>query len=158
MPGYHSATAMVEISSAHVCWAEVCSKAQKTSRMRSDRNPDGGGVVLHVHFVSQLPDKQPAFWLICYCLAKATHLTLVKLTTKKSCFYLLTSFPACSVSWNDSCTWASGTECILDQLCVCRELLLLMWVDTRSGKVFGAAAWSAAVGCKGSQIPSSSGI
>lgn len=32
------------------------------------------------------------FWLICYCLAEATHSTLVKLMTKKNCFYYLNNF------------------------------------------------------------------
>lgn len=43
-------------SPVHMCWAEVCFKAQKTSRMLSDRNPDGGGVVLCICFVTQLAD------------------------------------------------------------------------------------------------------
>lgn len=98
------------------------------------------------------------FWLICYCLAKATHSTLVKLRTKKNCFYYWNRFlPAESHGVTSvhgllilNAFWVSS---------VCAGTsFILMWIATRSGKVFGAAAWSAALGCKSSQIPSSQGI
>lgn len=74
--------------------------------MLSDRNPDGGGVALHVPFVSQLAD---TVFLIDLLLPSQSYSFHLSQTNKEKLFLLLESLPACSASWSDSYTWASDT-------------------------------------------------